>query len=73
MFAFEITTEDIQNVCNIHFGNKISDEKAKAIFDKLDTDAVEKAALDGGDDDSSQTSAAYNEIKDQIIAGSLLR
>ncbi len=67
MFAFEITVDDVANVCRSRFRTSISDSDAKKLFDSLDTGKIESAALDGGDDMDSQTNAAYVEIKKQLF------
>lgn len=56
MMAFEITVEDVELAvgCNT--------KRAQHIFDNIDLDAVEKAALRGIDMDE-KTEYAYDEIR----------
>ena len=66
--AFGITLEDVHNVMSQNgYGKFMSDEAVNNAFSDLDIDLVERQALDGGCDMEEQTSAAYAEIKLQLI------
>ena len=64
--AFEISSQDIQNVLSTRFDENVSDEMAESIFDNyIEPDDVESAALHGNEMDE-QTALAYKEIESQI-------
>jgi hypothetical protein len=69
--AFEITTEDVQNVLNAH-GIPSTYEQAEEKLNALDTDAIEKAAL-YGDDLDLQTEYALQEVEKQLKAAGVIR
>jgi len=62
--AFQITTDDIENVLS-RLNVKASKEDVKKVFNLLDGDSwrVEKAALNGGTELEEQTESAYDEIE----------
>ena len=62
--AFEVTPDDVLNVCH-RMGKKIDNNKCHEIFNALDHDLVECAALKA-DTLEAQTDAAYTEIERQI-------
>lgn len=64
-FAFEITEDDVANVYHNKFQKAVSDDKVERVFNLLNFQKIEKAAL-YGDDISVQTEYAYKEIADQI-------
>ena len=61
MSAFEITAIDVENVLN---RNRIAntEEDCEEIFDDLDCDRVEDAALKSGTDMNDQIEGALDEI-----------
>jgi len=63
--AFEITVDDVLNVCH-SMGKKISGDQCHEIFNALNHDLVECAALKAGNILGDQTDAAYAEIERQI-------
>jgi hypothetical protein len=68
--GWEVTTEDILNVC-VKNGEKITEAKADEILEQLDTGKIEREAL-RGDDMSEQTDNADIEIWEQIVDKNLL-
>lgn len=65
--AFEITPDDVRNVLSQNGHKDVSNENVQKAFDELDLDSVESAALVGGCDLDSQTEAAYEEIRSQLV------
>lgn len=63
--AFEITSDDVRNVLFTHKVVKSYNE-VEAIFDGLDADEVENAALHG-DEMDKQIDYAYSNIEEQNI------
>lgn len=63
--AWEVTVEDVQNVLN-RMGHVSTDSIAEMIFEDLNFDHIEAAALWGSDLDE-QTQRAYDEIRRQIL------
>lgn len=64
--AFEITSEDIQNVLSTCFDVNVSDEMAESVFDNyIEPNDVEAAALYGNEMEE-QTNLAYKEIESQM-------
>lgn len=61
--AWETTVEDVENVLGL-MGEDIA--LAPELFNKLDCEAVAKAALASGVEMEDQTEGAYVEIKRQI-------
>jgi len=74
--AFEITVEDVETVLETHFKSEIKGfnihEVAKSIFEYIDTDAVEQAALNSGVDMDDQIDGALEEIRSQIVEEDLV-
>lgn len=76
--AFEVTNDDLANVFRSEFNMHLDadSDQAHRIFDRLDTDLIEGAALDADigeetDDEeilNIQTTAAYVEIARQVRA-----
>lgn len=66
--AFEITPSDVRNVMrqNGHEADA-SIGAANRAFDEIDLKAVEDAALNGGCEIESQTDAAHEEIRSQLV------
>ncbi len=64
--AFGISSDDVIAVA-LRRGVSLSEEKAEALFDDLDHDAIEDAAL-AGDDMGEQTDYAFDEIERQLEA-----
>jgi hypothetical protein len=62
--AFELSIDDVLNVAHIR-GLKLSSTQAESLFNNLDHDAVEMAALKSTDVDE-QVKFAYQEIKEQL-------
>jgi hypothetical protein len=60
--AFQITSDDIQNVCADHFNKNIDWETAEDILDMISLESAEKEAL-RGDTLDEQTEYAYQHIK----------
>lgn len=63
--AFGISEDDVLAVA-MQAGQTLSEARASEIFDELDEDLVEDAALHF-DDMDEQTNAAYDEIRRQVI------
>lgn len=72
--AFGITPEDVENVLSQYRGVEIlTPELIEKAFAALDHDAVAVAALDGGDDLETQTTAAYHAIDSQLRAAGIIK
>ena len=63
--AFEITPEDVQNVCRM-YNRPVDEIKATRLLSRLDLDKVAAEALEGGTEMDDQTAAAYEEIARQL-------
>lgn len=78
-FAFEITTDDIENVlrqnvakvANSH--GQTFEQIAETLHDQLDLDEAESAALDAGGDMDNQTEAAYANLRRQLVSNGTLK
>lgn len=68
--AFEITVEDVMQVCSEN-DKEVSYEEAEKLYDQLDLVKVTEAALHG-DEMEQQTDYAYEEIKRQLKELNLL-
>lgn len=68
--AFEITAEDVMNVCS-GLGKDIEFDEAERLLDELDRVKVTEAALHG-DDMEQQTVYAHEEIERQLKELNLL-
>lgn len=68
-FGFGIATDDVEQVVASRFGRLVDGDGpvAEALFDLLDQNAVEKAAL-RGDSIDDQTEGAHQEIESQLRA-----
>ena len=64
--AWETTIDDVRVVLK-QIGKKATPKQVKAIYDDLDADEIESAALHG-DEISEQTDYAFKEIHRQIKA-----
>ena len=64
-YAFEVTVQDIINIYKQR-GTTVSPTIAEAVFDDLEMELIEEAALQGEDLDE-QTELAYEEIKRQLF------
>lgn len=74
--AFEVTQDDVEVVLGREsFKKRIADanltistgnDDAEKIFDELDMDSIEKAAL-RGDSMDEQTNLAHDEIENQMV------
>jgi hypothetical protein len=63
--AFEITVEDVMTVSTSRTNTPLTEYQAEIIFNQLDHDAIERAALHG-DDMDTQIEYAYEEIRNQL-------
>jgi hypothetical protein len=63
--AFEITVEDVMTVSSSRTNTPLTEYQAEIIFNQLDHDAIERAALHGNDMDT-QIEYAYEEIRNQL-------
>ena len=62
--AFEISVEDVMQVCSEH-GREVTYEEAEKLYDGLDRVKITEAALHG-DEMEQQTDYAYDEIGCQL-------
>lgn len=62
--AFGISTDDVANVLS-HAGIDADDSRCEELFDQLDFEEIEAAALSGFEMDE-QTEYAYEEIRRQL-------
>ena len=62
--GFEIQEDDVRNVLRQH-EIRLSEEAVEELFEMLDEDAIESAALEC-DDMDEQTQSAYDEIWRQV-------
>jgi hypothetical protein len=70
--AFQITSDDVENVLRNNSlrvtksNGKTFAHMAEALIDLLDHEQIEQAALDASTNLAEQTSAAYEQIKDNL-------
>ncbi|MBA1280560.1 MULTISPECIES: hypothetical protein [Pseudomonadaceae] len=71
--AFELTTIDIECVLLSHSERMINTHGlsivrlAEELFDEIDHERIEQAALAASTDTDAQTNAAFAEIKDNLV------
>lgn len=71
--AFQITSDDVENVLSSYSlrvtntNGKSFAHMAEALIDELDHERIEHAALAASTDLNEQTTAAYEEIKSNLV------
>ncbi len=71
--AFEITPDDVESVLQAYSlrvantGGRAFSDLAEELFDEMDHERIQDAALAGSTDLDGQTQAAFDEIKNSLV------
>lgn len=76
--AFGISEDDIENVLRRNWAKvdaqgESFEKMAERLFNEIDHDRVESAALDSGDDLGEQTDGAYQEIETILVEMGIMK